>query len=110
MLVVVAPIPFDAVRFSVVLLLLERVDPAHAPCGFFTAEVRFELRCLVEGECLVLCAARWIHCFVVPVSIPSSTLLHVRLKSSILPYCLTDCITGESLMFSDSKLGELSVP
>ena len=57
-----ALVPFDDERNSVVLLLLEKVDVARAPCTFFAAKGRLELRCQVERECLVLCAAWSIQC------------------------------------------------
>ena len=72
--VLVASIPFDDERHDV-RLLLERVDVARAPCGLFAAEVRLELRCQGEGECLVLCAALSVQCFALPVSFLSSMLL-----------------------------------
>ena len=40
----VAPVPVEAERNLFVLLLLHRVDVAHAPYGLFAADVLLELR------------------------------------------------------------------
>ena len=80
----VARIPFDDER-NVFVLLLQRVDVAHAPDGLFAAEVLLEVRCQVEGKYLHLCTARPIQCHVVPVSSLSSMSLQVELKSPTLP-------------------------
>ena len=51
------PIPFDAEQHLFELLLFERIDFARVPCRLFAPEVRLELPCQDEGECIVLCAA-----------------------------------------------------
>ena len=52
----VAPIPFDAERNLFERLLLQRVEVAREPFGFFAAEVHLELRYPVEGTYIVPCA------------------------------------------------------